>query len=314
MVCEQLQVNGFTFDCRFGTAQNVNKGNVVLLHGFPEWSSMYQPLMASLAAAGYNSVACDQRGYSQHARPGDVTDYDYNKLRSDVFGVAAAAGFAEWHLVAHDHGAVLGWYTAGSEQASGKILSYSALSIPHNSAFAAGLFGPTADLQQQSASQYFTMFVDKNSADSVFCAMGLGSGFGSCSDFQKAMWWYNGAMDAGVMAMPPLMSASQLWDAGWDTMATLRLTWGGKPNAGYAAKTTTGDVAVPVLFVCGKTDDSILCNRPYALKTKDHCKSAYEYHEVDCGHGVVGCDDTNAAILNHIQKATLQANHTGLVV
>lgn len=312
VVCEQLQANGFIFDCRFGGDASSTKGNVVLLHGFPEWSSMYQPFMKTLAEHGYRSVACDQRGYAQHARPGNVTDYNYNKLRSDVFAVAEGAGFDKFHLVAHDHGAVLGWYTAGSDLGKKKVLSYAALSIPHNNAFDAGLFGPTADVQQQCASQYFTMFVAKNSAESVFCAMKSGT-FHSCNDFQKALWWYNGAMDAGVMAMPPIMSAPELLKDGWGAMAALRLTWGGTPNQGHAAKTPTGDIVAPTLYVCGKHDSSILCNRPFALKTKDYVKSDYTYLEVDCGHGVIGCGNTNAAILSHITKSTQSSNATIVV-
>jgi len=305
VICEQVPANGFYFDCRIGTPDGASKGNVVLLHGFPEWSSMWQPLMNQLAEAGYSSVACDQRGYSPHARPENETDYNYNKLRSDIFAVAEAVGFAKFHLVAHDHGAVLGYYAAGSDLGKSKIQSVSALSIPHPNAFAEGLYGPEADVDQQSASQYFTMFVKPNSAHSVsFCAMGLASGFSSCDDFQKAMWWYNGAMNVGVLSMPPLMSASELNSRGWTAMAALRLLWGGTPNKGYAGKFPTGDMIMPTLFVCGKKDSAILCDHPFALKTKDHCKGGYTYLEVDAGHTVTGNTDgqVEGAILKHIES------------
>lgn len=222
---------------------------------------MYEPLMKTLAEHGYKSVACDQRGYSKQARPGNVSDYSYDNLMSDVFAVSQAVfGGAKFHLVGHDHGAVLGWYSTGSVLGKERILSYSALSVPHIDAFSAGLFGATADVQQQCASQYFTMFVQKDSAKSLFCVMGLSHGFKSCEDFQKALWWYNGAMDTGVMAAPPLMSASDLWSQGSQmcrSMSALRLAWGGTPRAGWAAKTPTGDITVPALYVCGKTDSAI---------------------------------------------------------
>ena len=51
------------------------------------------PLMRTLAAKGFHSVACNQRGYSPGAAPANVTDYDYNLLRDDVFAVAAAVNF-----------------------------------------------------------------------------------------------------------------------------------------------------------------------------------------------------------------------------
>lgn len=65
--------------------------------------------------------------------------------------VAALNLTPSFHLVGHDHGAALGWYTAAEDK--GSVLSYAALSVPHLDAFNAGLFGPTADVQQQIASQ-----------------------------------------------------------------------------------------------------------------------------------------------------------------
>jgi len=85
-------------------------------------------------------------------------------LRDDVFAIAAASNFSKFHLVGHDHGACLGWVSAGSAEGRAKVLSYSSLSIPHPTAFNAALAGPAGDLQQQIASQYFTMFVLNDSA------------------------------------------------------------------------------------------------------------------------------------------------------
>ncbi len=38
--CKQVQASGFTFDCRFAGEANRSSGDVMLLHGFPEWASM----------------------------------------------------------------------------------------------------------------------------------------------------------------------------------------------------------------------------------------------------------------------------------
>ena len=161
ITCTTVAASGLAFDCRFGGASLDNPvGNVMLLHGFPEWSDMYMPLMRLLANEGYKSVACNQRGYSPGAAPDNVADYNYNVLRDDVFNIADAVNFTgQFHLVGHDHGAALGFYAAASPRGEARILSYSSLSIPHLAAFADGLFGPTADIEQQIASQYFTMYV-----------------------------------------------------------------------------------------------------------------------------------------------------------
>ena len=114
ITCAKVAANGLIFDCRFGGPDvNNSVGNVMMLHGFPEWSDMYMPLMRTLAAKGYHSVACNQRGYSPGAAPSNVTAYDYNLLKDDVFAVAKAVNFTaegrKFHLVGHDHGGVLGY-------------------------------------------------------------------------------------------------------------------------------------------------------------------------------------------------------------
>merc|ERR1740139_1692274 len=69
------------------------------------------------------------------------------------------------------------------------------------------------------------MFVMEGSASLNFNTLynAMGTGFDAANDFQKSLWWYNGAYDAGVMAMPPTMSASDLfWRHGNPMMSTLR--------------------------------------------------------------------------------------------
>jgi len=291
----------------------------MMLHGFPEWSDMYMPLMRLLASHGYHSVACNQRGYSPRASPDDESAYDYNLLAQDTFDIADAVnltlGGTTFHLIGHDHGAVLGWVAATSEDGARLIKSYTSLSIPHADAFSAGLFGPTADIEQQIASQYFTMFTLPNSSsirgEFWFNTLGRTSGdansgsFATAADFQKALWWYNGAMRAGYMAMPPLMSASSLLSHGSVSMASLRVLFGGDENPGFGQAHPIGNVSQPVLYVCGKQDSAILCDRPYALTTQQYCKANYTFLDVDCGHDLLNCtekDTVMQAILAFLEQ------------
>ena len=319
ITCAKVSASGLEFDCRFaGTGDK----NVLMLHGFPEWSRMYVPLMKELASEGYRSVACNQRGYSPSASPSDKKSYYYDTLRDDVFNIADAVNFTgNFHLVGHDHGAALGFYAATTSQGPKRIITYTSLSIPHLAAFADGLYGPQADLDQQIASQYFTMFVldDSASIHSGFWYYTLGytSGFRSKSDFQKALWWYNGAVDAGVMAQPPLMSGGDLLKHGALATAGLRELFGGKPNDGAPATNRVKNTTMPTLFVCGTSDSSILCNKPYALKTSAFCSSRYEYVAVDCGHDLLSCSKSEetakvvAAVISHIKKGNVKPDFTG---
>jgi pimeloyl-ACP methyl ester carboxylesterase len=66
----QIPARGLVFDA---LAAGPPTGEVVvLLHGFPQTSACWTPLLETLAAAGYRAVAPDQRGYSPRARPAAV--------------------------------------------------------------------------------------------------------------------------------------------------------------------------------------------------------------------------------------------------
>src|SRR6476646_3898313 len=81
---------------------------VLLLHGFPESRHSWRAALPVLAAAGYRSVAPDQRGYSAGARPdpADLSNYAFEKLVNDVLEIAAAAGDEgkRFNLVGHGWG------------------------------------------------------------------------------------------------------------------------------------------------------------------------------------------------------------------
>jgi pimeloyl-ACP methyl ester carboxylesterase len=121
----ELRANRLTFRCR---EAGLEGEPVLLLHGFPETSRMWEPLLVRLGAAGFRALAPDQRGYSPGARPRGVHHYGYGTLASDVTALADAAGFGRFHLVGHDHGAGVGWMAA--HRAPERIASFTALSLP----------------------------------------------------------------------------------------------------------------------------------------------------------------------------------------
>ena len=49
--------------------------DVILLHGFPQTSVTWRPLMDAAAEQGYRVLAFDQRGYSPGARPSGSEHY-----------------------------------------------------------------------------------------------------------------------------------------------------------------------------------------------------------------------------------------------
>ena len=124
----RLPVGDFEFLVRVAGMQNKGKG-VVLLHGFPESSIMWTPLLEQAATEGYRVIAFDQRGYSPGARPKGVDNYHIDHLTQDVIDVVNQVGFDTFHLVGHDWGAVVSWHVA--MEFPKRLHSLSALSIPH---------------------------------------------------------------------------------------------------------------------------------------------------------------------------------------
>jgi pimeloyl-ACP methyl ester carboxylesterase len=96
----KLAVGDLVFDARLSGPED--GAVVVLLHGWPEFSSWWRDSLEAFGAAGYRAVAFDQRDYSRGARPLDVADYCPDRLVDDVLGIADAVGAQSFHVVAHD--------------------------------------------------------------------------------------------------------------------------------------------------------------------------------------------------------------------
>ena len=89
----RIRASGMEFRARVAGFSNHEGEGVILLHGFPETSITWEPLIDKLARAGFRAVAFDQRGYSPGARPFGANSYSSARLASDVIAIAAAVGF-----------------------------------------------------------------------------------------------------------------------------------------------------------------------------------------------------------------------------
>ncbi len=124
----RIPANGFLFRARVYGMNNKGPG-LILLHGFPSSSIMWDNLAKSAAAKGYRVVAYDQRGYSPGARPQKRIKYRTSYFVSDVFAVAKATKMERFHVVGHDVGCVVGWGVSAAAPSS--IRSLSCLSVSH---------------------------------------------------------------------------------------------------------------------------------------------------------------------------------------
>lgn len=106
---------------------------VVLLHGFPQDSRSWESVAPHLHAAGYRTVAPDQRGYSPGARPSRRRDYRLQFLVDDVVALVDMLPGRRTHVVGHDWGAVVAWSLAARRP--DLIRTLTAVSVPHPAAF-----------------------------------------------------------------------------------------------------------------------------------------------------------------------------------
>jgi pimeloyl-ACP methyl ester carboxylesterase len=274
------------------------------------WSSTFKPIQEPLCELGYATLACNQRGYSSGASPDGIENYAYEHMRADAWAVAEAHGFDTFHLVAHDHGAVLGWWMASSPAAKGKILSYSALSVPHLVPFSESLGDESS--QQAVQSQYFTQFVKPEAASFFYAGLGL-SALMSPGQFKKALWWYNGAFDAGIITMPKQLSRSDITargeGSGIHLFATFQAIHGGSDlKDAVPASNPIGEVSMPVLFACGKKDQFILCDTSYSQKTRDWATAGYkELVLPECDHNPLGSSGFLANIAQPCSSEDVEA-------
>ena len=147
-----VKTGDFTFNCRVSGMDN-SRAAVILLHGFPETSRMWYDLIKFLDSNGYKIVAPDQRGYSPGARPSKKSNYTIDKLSKDIINIVDEFGFEKFHLIGHDWGSAVGWSIVS--QYPERILTWSALSVPHLDAF---MYAVQNDIEQQRKSQYISFF------------------------------------------------------------------------------------------------------------------------------------------------------------
>lgn len=105
----------------------------VLLHGFPQDGTSYDGIVPTLTAAGWRTLAPDQRGYSPGARPRWRPAYRLGELVADVVALLDAAGLPNAHVVSHDWGGMVAWALAAWHPE--RVRTLTVLSTPHPRAF-----------------------------------------------------------------------------------------------------------------------------------------------------------------------------------
>jgi len=120
-----VEVNGI----KMHIAEKGKEGPVVLfLHGFPELWYSWRHQIAALSSLGYRAVAPDLRGYGDTDAPSSVSSYTGFHIVGDLVALIDLLGVDQVFLVAHDWGAMIGWYLCMFRPE--RIKAYVCLSVP----------------------------------------------------------------------------------------------------------------------------------------------------------------------------------------
>ena len=103
-----------------------------------------------VAGHGYACIRVDLRGSGDSAEPTDLAAYTVERMVGDVVGLLDALAIERAHLVGHDWGAAIAWFTATF--APDRVRSLTALSVGHPAAFRA------VGLPQREKSWYMLLF------------------------------------------------------------------------------------------------------------------------------------------------------------
>lgn len=258
-----VSCNGLSFNCR--TSGATAGTPILLMHGWPETSHMWEPLMLRLAAEGYRCFAPDLRGFSPDARPTEVDEYDVRALAGDVTAIADALGLGRFHLIGHDWGAAVGWAAVALDP--DRFRSWTAMSVPHLRAFADAIRN---DPRQRKMSRYMGWFQWPWLPEWFL----LRNGAKALRDVWRKSSPDQVAAYLTVIGNTKGLKASlNYYRANYGM-----LTKGDEVNA-------FGDISIPTLMLWGKRDFAI--GNTGVVGTAQYMKGPYRLAELDATHWLV---------------------------
>jgi pimeloyl-ACP methyl ester carboxylesterase len=271
---KEITLGTLRFDCRVAGSETDEL--VLLLHGFPETSIMWLPLLKDLASKGFYCLAPNMRGYSKNACPKRKKEYSIDKLGKDVLAMAKALGKETFHLIAHDWGAVIGWYLAATQPKA--VVSYTALSVPHLKGFFNAL---EMDADQQERSKYIKMLVVPFVAEYTIRK----------NDFKlfRKLWKHSNEEEL----------EDYLTTFREKKVLTAALNYY-RANFGKSRTEDIEDIEVPTLFIWGNHDMAI--GAKGVSLGHQYIKGPYTFLELDAGHWLMQTvySQIKPAILNHL--------------
>jgi pimeloyl-ACP methyl ester carboxylesterase len=229
---------------------------VVLLHGWPDTSALWDDVVPELVTAGFRVATIDLRGCGLSDKPEELSSYLMHHLVGDVAAVIAALGEEKVTLVGHDWGAALTWAVAiGRPDLLERAV---VVSVGHPSAFR------TAGIAQQVKSWYTLLFSYE----------GVGEGFLRKNDYEAMRQWVGHPRVEAVieeLERDGQMSAHLRW-----YRANLA------PDAFIVEPGPLPPVSVPVLGIWSSGDFAL--TEVQMTNSASYCAAGFTYRRFE-GHG-----------------------------
>ncbi len=249
-----ISVRGLSFDVVV-SGPRADAAPVLLLHGFPQNSLMWDQVVALLHSHGRDTVTMDQRGYSPGARPAEVDAYRISECVADVVAVTDSLGLREVDLVGHDWGAMVAWHLAAERPERFRTLT--ALAVPHPAAFGAAV---ATDDDQKRRSSYFQLFRQEGKAEQLLLE----------DDGARLRAMFDGCPAGRVdRYVTPLFEPGAL---------TAALNW----YRAMGPSLPCAEIMVPTTYVWGERDTAV--GATAARSCGQYVTGEYEFVSLDASH------------------------------
>ncbi len=232
---------------------------VVLLHGWPDTSALWDLVAPALVARGYRVVVPDLRGCGRSSKPEDTASYAMHLLVSDVQAIIAQLGVEKVTLVGHDWGSNLAWVTAAFVPTSVDRLV--ALSVGHPTAFR------SAGISQMVKSFYMLLFAHE----------GVGETFLRYNDHEAIRTW---------LGHPRAEAIIEELERDGQMSAHLRWYRANIPPEAFVAKPRTlPPIEAPTLGIWSSGDKAL--GEAQMTNSAAYCTHGFSYVRIDdVGHWI----------------------------
>jgi pimeloyl-ACP methyl ester carboxylesterase len=102
---------------------------VLLIHGWPDSARLWRHQVPFLVSHGYRVIAPDLRGFGRSGCPQEVAAYRLRNSVTDMTAILDQLGITSAHVVGHDWGAAVAWFTAALSP--DRVRTLTVISVAH---------------------------------------------------------------------------------------------------------------------------------------------------------------------------------------